>query len=335
MRAQGAIPRTSTPPTNAVDPFDLFSSDSPPPQVRQPRSSYASSSGQGDPVDNDQSDGECGSPTAGPSRSRSHSRSSYDASPEAGRPTTLRNKTATRDIKPSLEILEDIKPAIASLPTATPSKPRRRAFLDFLETVATAESDPEDAYELNESEGSLKDFIVDDDQVSYLSDSEGGMRETMSEEEDSDIVEVKVDRSHVYDSDGDSDVMVEEAVSHPKIGKAAGLDFLDDFEDSDQDVVEREESDLLDAVDKLTIATPSTKAKKGKKVAKAPKWAEERVRIAQEVFDDLDRRVFDNQLGVRGAGAKIIWNKRLLTTAGTAQRKRYVTSLTQHGETVH
>jgi len=317
-------------PTHAVDPFDLFSSDSPPPPpVRQPRSSYASSSGLGDLAHGDYGE-EYESPVAGPSRSRSHSRSSDDTSPKstclgASSKTTSRNKTTTEDIKPSLGILEDTKPTVATLTSITPSsKPRRRAFLDFLETVAKADSEEDEyEYQLNESEGSLKDFIVDDDEVSYLSDSEGSMREIMSEEEDSDIVEVKVDRSHVYDSDGDSDIMVEEAVSHPKIGKAAGLDFLDDFEDSDQDVVERDDAeDLLDAIDNLTIATPSTKAKKGKKTAKAPKWAEERVRIAQEVFDDLDKRVFDDQLGGKGAGAKIIWNKRLLTTAGTAQRKR-------------
>jgi hypothetical protein len=241
---------------------------------------------------------------------------------------------AAEDIKPSLETVEDIKPTIASLIIATPSsKPRRRAFLDFLETVAKADTDPEDEYELNESEGSLKDFIVDDDQVSYLSDSEGSIRDMLSEEEDSDIVEVKVDRSHLHNSDGYSDIMVEEAVSHPRIGKAAGLDFLDDFE-SDGEVLDNEDEDgLLDAIENLTIATPSTKANKGKKGAKAPKWAEERVRIAQEVFDDLDKRVFDNQLGAKGAGAKIIWNKRLLTTAGTAQRKRYAHLLFRVGVT--
>jgi hypothetical protein len=232
------------------------------------------------------------------------------------------------DVEPdiaSLEILEDVKPTI-NIPTTTPSlKPRRRAFLEFLDTVAKADSEPEDDYEyhLDESEGSLKDFIVDDDEVSYISDSEGSLGGLESEEEDSDVVEIKADPE--ADSDADSDVMIEKAVSHPKIGRVSGLDFLEELYQSDREVtdVEGDADDLLETIDSLAIAGKSEKGKaKSKKATKAPKWAIERVRIAQEVFDDLDKRVFDGQLGPNGAGAKIIWNKRLLTTAGTAQRKR-------------
>jgi hypothetical protein len=236
------------------------------------------------------------------------------------------------DVKPnlaSLEVLEDVQPII-NIPNTTPSsKPRRRAFLEFLDIVAKADFEPEDEYEyhLDESEGSLKDFIVNDDEVSYISDSEGSLGGLESEEENSDIVEVKADPE--ADLDADSDVMIEEAVSHPKIGRASGLDFLEEFYESDREVsdADDESDDLLDAIDDLTIAGKPEKGKsKPKKATKAPKWAIERVRIAQEVFDDLDKRVFDGQLGPNGAGAKIIWNKRLLTTAGTAQRKRQVTS---------
>jgi hypothetical protein len=232
------------------------------------------------------------------------------------------------DVKPnlaSLEVLEDVQPII-NIPNTTPSsKPRRRAFLEFLDIVAKADFEPEDEYEyhLDESEGSLKDFIVNDDEVSYISDSEGSLGGLESEEENSDIVEVKADPE--ADLDADSDVMIEEAVSHPKIGRASGLDFLEEFYESDREVsdADDESDDLLDAIDDLTIAGKPEKGKsKPKKATKAPKWAIERVRIAQEVFDDLDKRVFDGQLGPNGAGAKIIWNKRLLTTAGTAQRKR-------------
>ena len=236
--------------------------------------------------------------------------------------------THSADVKPdlaSLEIVEDVKPMITH-PTTTPSsKPRRRAFLEFLDTVANADPEPEDEYEyhLDESEGSLKDFIVDDDEVSYISDSEGSLREFDSEEENSDIVEIKADPE--ADSDADSEMMIEEAVSHPKIGRVSGLDFLENFYQSDREASEVDSGidNLLDAIDDLTIAGKPEKGKgKAKKATKAPKWAIERVRIAQEVFDDLDKRVFDGRLGPDGAGAKIIWNKRLLTTAGTAQRKR-------------
>ncbi|OCF38396.1 hypothetical protein I317_07839 [Kwoniella heveanensis CBS 569] len=54
-------------------------------------------------------------------------------------------------------------------------------------------------------------------------------------------------------------------------------------------------------------------------------WAEERTRIADSIFSDLDKRVFEGRIGVNGgvgAGARIEWNKRLLTTAGVARSKR-------------
>jgi hypothetical protein len=232
-------------------------------------------------------------------------------------------------------------------PTQTPARQRRRAFLDFLDTVAKTDDISEDDYGFDpkddeeESLGSLRDFIVDDDEITYLSDSSGIEHDMISETEDSDIIEVKpvVKGKWSIDlSDDDSDIMVEEAVSHPKIGKGAGLGFLREFHDSDSDRDEKigrtssdAEDDLLDAIDDLAIGATSATANdnskvgsraKGKKGAKAPKWAIQRVQLAQEVFDDLDKRVFDSKLGPNGAGAKIIWNKRLLTTAGTAQRKR-------------
>lgn len=51
-------------------------------------------------------------------------------------------------------------------------------------------------------------------------------------------------------------------------------------------------------------------------------WEQDRVRIAQDVFDDLDKRVFERKLGRHGAGATIEWSKRLLTTAGTATQTK-------------
>jgi hypothetical protein len=321
-------------PTSA-DLFDLFSSDSPPPLPRQIRSRSASSSSSTSDQDRTiyLSEPDNDSPVAGPSRSRKSTTESQASgrrrhSPSVSASTSHSRQIYSADVKPdlaSLEIMEDVKPTI-NIPTTTPSsKPRRRAFLEFLDTVAKAESEPEDEYEyhLDESEGSLKDFIVDDDEVSYISDLEGSLGGLESEEEDSDVVEVKADPE--ADSDADSDVMIEEAVSHPKIGRASGLDFLEEFYESDREVsdVDGESDDLSKLIDHLTIVGKPEKGKsKAKKAIKAPKWAIERVRIAQEVFDDLDKRVFDGQLGPNGAGAKIIWNKRLLTTAGTAQRKR-------------
>lgn len=339
-RSPVVIPQPAVPSTTA-DLFDLFSSDSPPPPARHMRSPSASCSVSDAVSAIYHTDSEQDSPIAGPSQTRIAARTN----PTNRRQRRPRSASASSshssangpdflaDVKPdlaSLQVIEDVKPVI-SLQTTTPSsRPRRRAFLEFLDTVAKADSEPEDDYEyhLDESEGSLKDFIVDDDEVSFISDSEGSLRGFDSEEENSDIVEIKVDPG--ADSDGDSDMIFEEAVSHPKIGRASGLDFLEDCDVSEDEVLEirSDLDDLSEAIDNITLAGKTGKGKtKAKKGDKAPKWAIERVRIAQEVFDDLDKRVFDGQLGPNGAGAKIIWNKRLLTTAGTAQRKRSVSSV--------
>lgn len=69
-----------------------------------------------------------------------------------------------------------------------------------------------------------------------------------------------------------------------------------------------------------TKKTPKAKGVRGKQKA----WATERVRIAEELFDELDADVFKGRL--RGAGAKLEWNTRLLTTAGTATDKTWVST---------
>lgn len=324
-------------PTSA-DLFDLFSSDSPPPPARHVRSPSASSSMSDADRASYHSESENVSPIADPSRSskvtasaQSCRRSRHLPSTSVSPSSSVGSSSHSLDVKPDpspTEDVEDVKPVIKSLPIATSnSKPRRRAFLEFLDTVAKSDSEAEEGYEyeLNESFESLKDFIVGDDEVSYLSDSEDELRGLESEEENSDIVEVKVDAS--ADSDADSEILIEEAVSHPKIGRVSGLDFLKDFDESDQDILGEgsDPDDISNTIDHLTLAEKPGKGKaKARKGVKAPKWAIERVRLAQEVFNDLDKRVFGGHLGPDGAGTKIIWNKRLLTTAGTAQRRRQV-----------
>jgi len=48
-------------------------------------------------------------------------------------------------------------------------------------------------------------------------------------------------------------------------------------------------------------------------------WEAERKRIAADVFAELDKKVFEGKL----KGTNIEWSKRLLTTAGTANSKRF------------
>ena len=245
-----------------------------------------------------------------------------------------------------------VRPSNAAGPSQSRTPAKRRAFLDFLAKVDGAESEEEEAYQndLSGSMGSLRDFIVDDDdEVDYQSGISGD--DVDSEMDDaSDAVavdrkpkldmasDVEVDEatSHVpktelLDLDSDSDIAIvkEEVVSRPRSAEATKPTIFAEFIDSDDDednLVEASDVDdiLSSAIDKLDLETggSSRTRTKGKKAIKSPKWALERVRIAQEVFDDLDKRVFDSRLGDKGAGATIVWNKRLLTTAGTAHRKK-------------
>lgn len=236
-------------------------------------------------------------------------------------------------------------------PSRTQTPGKRRAFLDFLAKVDGDESEDEEGiydHDLSGSMGSLRDFIADDDEVDYqsgdngtgldsdiescASDDNGATRMPKFElNSDGEIYEAtthapKIERDG-SGSDSDIEIVEEEAISRPKAGASAKPTLLAEFIDSDDDdILETSDvdDDLLSAVDKLHLeAKVSSSSKtKGKKPTKAPKWAMERVRIAQEVFDDLDKRVFEGRLGESGAGAKIVWNKRLLTTAGTAHRKK-------------
>jgi hypothetical protein len=234
-----------------------------------------------------------------------------------------------------------------------------------LNDLEKSEPEEEVAYDYQEGDsedlGSLKDFIVDDeDDVDYLSDSrsheddEGpakssdrrnsrspALRDCLFRD-DSDIEEVPI-RTRTIKQDSSSDGDTTSVLSPPESDeeqmeagysdkkpdrmKKSGT-ILDEYMDSSDDAdTSDDETDgvvatalgNLDLRQNRAIASGRTKIAK---TPKTPKWAIERVRIAQEVFDDLDNRVFESHLGPSGAGAKVIWNKRLLTTAGTAQRKK-------------
>jgi hypothetical protein len=62
---------------------------------------------------------------------------------------------------------------------------------------------------------------------------------------------------------------------------------------------------------------------KSSKKSSGRKWIAERERLAREVFDDLDKRVFEGKL----SATTMEWNKRLLTTAGQANSTRWVISI--------
>lgn len=348
----------------------LFSDDSPPPAKPRSWSPAPSASSDGE-------DDRRFSPSPSPSITNRRLSTASIRPPQA--PTHIALSPAPR--------------AVAAGPSRTPAK--RRAFLDFLDKVEKSDTEEEvlAAYDEDDSGslGSLKDFIVDDDEVDYCSlgsqdeDDFGDedydeharawptRRHSVKTEarysvevdaSDSDIEEVRetgrregtphrlshasIDsyledeaavlsendsrsRSLALGSDDDDDddeevdsIAEERDVVTTRPSKTGT--FLDEFAGSDDDTksTSGSDEDLISRLDDLDLraSKPSRKIGTAKKASKAPKWEVERVWIAQEVFDDLDKRVFDCRLGPSGAGVKIVWNKRLLTTAGTAQRKR-------------
>lgn len=165
-------------------------------------------------------------------------------------------------------------------PKVKTTTPRR--VLKFLDTMAMADDDSEE--EPDDSIGSLRDFIVDDDEIEYASDASEG------------------DREYFGNGSECSDSSVE-IVSRPK-------------------PITKPSRTLLDITNLTLDSPPSSPEPVVPTKLKPGKWAIERVRLAEEVFNDLDKRVFESKLGNRGAGAKLEWSKRLLTTAGTASNIR-------------
>jgi hypothetical protein len=269
------------------------------------------------------------------------------------------------------------------MPRAGPSKKGSYGVNRFLDLEARgsggrsdSESEDEDKEKkwikkyYNESLGSLRDFIVDDDYVSEVEDSES--EESASEEE--------VPRRKAGTADKGKRAAVKEvkkekqaptvalkkeapSTSKPPVRTYEVIEIVDSDSSvvhSDAEHTSQESSDIeallhyspppnrlltLPDLSKLAISTvdsdseperPATPPRpKAARLAVPPtpktpggkkQWGIDRARIAQKIFDELDRKVFDSKLGPKGAGTKLEWNNRLLTTAGQAHSKRYVHS---------
>lgn len=294
-------------------------------------------------------------PAWSPAPSSSSQRSQRDPSISPAVSSSSRHSARNRRApSPSLHRAAAVPqiPTSHAGPSARKTPAKRRAFLDFLAKVDASDEEDDYQYDDNSSEslGSLRDFIVDDDdEVDYQSDDGGEHSGSNEDSYTSDVREVPrrptiqldldpeldlsdandVDCSSETDLAVDSDIEIaeHEMTAHPKAKASTTPSFLDYYIDSEEDEsLETTEigDELSAAIGGLTLESNGTKSSNSrvKKPVKGPKWALERVRIAQEVFEDLDRRVFEGRLGVAGAGARIVWNKRLLTTAGTAHRKK-------------
>ncbi|KAK8854558.1 hypothetical protein IAR55_003297 [Kwoniella newhampshirensis] len=171
----------------------------------------------------------------------------------------------------------------------------------------------------DDSYGSLRDFIVDDD-------------------EEDECLEVG---SSGAESDGF------EIVDAPPSRKTQRREKRDDSRFDDQAILHYSPPTkrplILPELNRLVIASSDSEAdtepalttrrdkkdKSAKRGLSKREWAMERERIASEIFDDLDKRVFEEMLGAGGVNARVEWNNRLLTTAGVARSKR----VTKNGET--
>ena len=170
----------------------------------------------------------------------------------------------------------------------------------------------------DESLGSLVDFIVDDDVIEYETYSEGERTsDSLSEPERPRRARRSPVRSRqtvlrnvieILDTSDEDNSDVDE-----------GQDILR-YTPPPRRTVPIPDLSVLGIDDspprsRLPALTPSRKVL-GKD------WTNERERIAQRLFLELDKKVFEMRLGPEGANAVIEWNNRLLKTAGQAHRKR-------------
>lgn len=167
-----------------------------------------------------------------------------------------------------------------------------------------AEDSGEQSFETaagDDTYGSLKDFIVDDEDVSDYGENEcidlrPGSRGSPIE---------------LMDSDEDEDAGI---ISYsPTPGPLALPDIGElNLDDSDEEVL---------APRKQIVPPPRASSTQWSK----KEWTSRREVIANQLFAELDVKVFDSRLGANGAGAYVEWNNRLLTTAGTAHKSRSAT----------
>ncbi|KAE8541978.1 hypothetical protein D1P53_002152 [Cryptococcus gattii VGV] len=227
---------------------------------------------------------------------------------------------------------EDDEELAAPEAQAKPQKPKQVIDLTLSEDeeiVPVAEEENGGYYGPDDSYGSLRNFIVDD------SECENYVEAPSTEEEESEV-EIwepikttkgiktvgmeKVDAQSQeegqgerdWDSDSDAGILRYSPPRRPL--QFPPLETLTLAINCDSEP-EQDESISKKVNEKF-------KASKLKGGPSKKEWALQRVRVANEIFGDLDRRVFESKLGERGAKARLDWNNRLLTTAGTARSKR-------------
>nr|XP_019011728.1 uncharacterized protein I206_03833 [Kwoniella pini CBS 10737]OCF50509.1 hypothetical protein I206_03833 [Kwoniella pini CBS 10737] len=217
---------------------------------------------------------------------------------------------------------------------ALPKIRRKPAILRFIEDQAHDKSDEQELYdEEDDTLGSLRDFIVDDDyetEEEEISNSEeedyGSDEGQRSEGDESDGIEILPTPPKAKTANTPKSHFDDEILYYSPPGRVHRLDIQ--LPDLDQLVIASSDSEAASHSPIRNKKKSISREKSEKKSFTSKGWAEERERIANVIFKELDERVFERKLGIEGVGAKVIWNKRLLTTAGVARSKR----VTKNGE---
>lgn len=215
---------------------------------------------------------------------------------------------------------------------AKPQKPKQVIDLTLSEDeeiVPVAEEENGVYYGPDDSYGSLRDFIVDD------SGCENYVEAPNTEEEESEVeiwepikttkgikaVEMeKVDTQSQEEGQGERDWGSDSDAGILRYSPPRRPLQLPPLETLTLAVNCDSEPEQDESISKKVTEKSKTSKLKGGPSKK--EWALQRVRVANEIFDDLDRRVFESKLGERGAKTRLDWNNRLLTTAGMARSKR-------------
>lgn len=197
-------------------------------------------------------------------------------------------------------------------PPAKAKRPQGHRFI----ADAALDDGSTDEEEADDSLGSLADFIVDDDVVEFATDSE--------EDETDDSLRKPEARRRTKRSPVRSRQAVLSNVI--EILDSSEEDGSDVDVEGGQDIIRytappRPKVRLPDLSDLTIDDSPPRLAPLPTKTS-GRNWADERDRIAQRLFSELDKKVFDMRLGLEGARATIEWNNRLLKTAGQAHKKR-------------
>lgn len=209
----------------------------------------------------------------------------------------------------SLIYSDDSSPIGTRTEPQTPQAPARRnrlmgtpaALQRLLDLDAHGEEEDTYAEAGDDTFGSLKDFIVDDDEI--------------SDEGEVNCIDMRGSRNSPIDLMDSEDEDEDEDAGVIRYSPTPGPLALPDIGELNLD---DSDDEAITAPREKIVPPPRRSSTQWSK----KEWLSRRETIANNLFAELDAKVFDSRLGATGAGAFVEWNNRLLTTAGTAHKSR-------------